>query len=71
MGIRTYAVDVVGSRGPVHRGPVDFAVGQQEVHAILIEVDEAGKVHAQVDEAQVEANVFPVLQGRIQKFVWV
>ncbi len=69
-GIRTYVTDADGNRGPVHRGPVEFEVGQQQVHSIRIEVDEAGKVNAHVDDMLVESNLFPELQDRIQKFVW-
>ncbi len=69
-GIRTYVTDADGNRGSVHRGPVEFEVGQQQVHSIRIEVDEAGKVNAHVDDMLVESNLFPELQDRIQKIVW-
>ncbi len=69
-GIRTYVTDADGNRGPVHRGPVDFQVGQQEVHSVRIEVNEAGKANAYVDDVLVEANLFPELQDRIQKMIW-
>ena len=69
-GIQTYVTDAEGNRGPVHRGPVELEVGQVEVHSIRIEVDEAGKVNAHVDDMLVEANLFPELQDRIRKVVW-
>ena len=49
---------------------MDFEVGQQEVHSVRIEVDEAGKVNAYVDDMLVEANLFPGLQTRILKVIW-
>ena len=69
-GIRTYVTDADGNSGPVHRGPVEFEVGQQQVHSIRIEVDDAGKVNTHVDDTLVESNLFPELQDRIQKIVW-
>ena len=69
-GIRTYVTDADGNRGPVHRGPADFKVGQQEVHSIRIEVDDSGKVRAHVDDMLVDANLFPKLQARIQIMIW-
>lgn len=70
-GIRTCVTDVDGNRGPVHRGQVDFEVGQQEIHLVRIEVDEAGKVNAYVDDMLVEANQFPELQARILKVIGI
>jgi hypothetical protein len=69
-GIRTYVTDADGNRGPVHRGPVDLEVGQQEVHSVRIQVDETGMVTAHVDGMMVDPNLFPKLQHRIQKIVW-
>ena len=69
-GIKTYVTDADGRRGPVHRGPVELEVGQQDVHSIRIEVDETGKVNAHVDDMLVEANLFPELQARITKMIW-
>ena len=65
-GVQTYVTDADGNRGPVQRGPAEFEVGQQELHAIRIEVDETGKVNAHVDGKQVGADLFPRLRRRIQ-----
>lgn len=69
-GIRTFITDAGGNRGPVYRGPVELEVGNQEVHALSIQVDETGKVTAHLDGALVDSNLFPGLQNRIQKLVW-
>ncbi|MDB4695194.1 hypothetical protein OAF47_01875 [bacterium] len=44
-------------------------MGQQELHAIRIEVDETGKVNADVDGKQLGADLFPRLRRRIQYFI--